>query len=107
MESPQKLSVSPPTTIEGIGIHLGYINKGIEALNTKVDTMATNTVTRQEFGEHLKHDEDHETRIRVIEKNLSDQETDISNIQTTIKVWGVALGAFLSVLEIVLHIYIK
>ena len=57
-----------PTNMEGIAIHLSYINKALNDLNKKMDAVQASTVTREEWIMHLKKDEDHEQRIRELEK---------------------------------------
>ena len=68
MESQNKIAI--PTTIEGIAVHLEYMSKSIAEINQKMDLVQNNTVNRSEWTDHLKRDEDHEARIRVIEQDL-------------------------------------
>lgn len=96
-----------PTTIEGIAIHLGYIGEKLKSLDDKMTTLAINSVNRDEWNNHLKRDEDHETRLRGLETKIGEQETEISNIITTIKVWGSAATIGLALLEIALRFLIK
>ena len=103
----QQEQIAVPTTIEGIAIHLGYISRNLADLNKKMDTIQSNTVNRDEWGQHLKKDEDHEARIRLLEKSVADKETEISNIFTTMKVWGIALGVFWSLIEVGLRFILK
>ncbi len=68
METPTPEQV--PQTVEGIAIHLSYINKNLDKLNIKMDLMQTNTVNREEWNEHLKQVGDIEMRLRNVEKYL-------------------------------------
>jgi hypothetical protein len=88
-----------PATIDGIAIHLSYISKNINELNRKMDVIQQNTVARDEWNVHLKRDEDHENRIRLLETEDGNRKTEISNILTTMKVWGVALSALWMIIE--------
>lgn len=94
-----------PTTSEGIGIHLSYISKGMLELNKKFDAIQSNTVNRNEWLDHLKIDADHEARIRLCEAATSDLKTNISDINTTIKVWGIAIGGFFTLFELGLRFF--
>ena len=94
MEPVEKITV--PSNIEGVAIHLGYINKNLEDLNVKMTAMQSTTVSRAEWNVHLLQNEDHEARIRATEKA-------VQGLQTMIKVWGSALGLGLAILEIALR----
>lgn len=85
---PQDISIENPQTLREVGIHLGTFSRQLEdikitekqhhldnqtannAILKKLDDMQSSYVTRTEFSEHEKRDEDHENRIRAIEKNM-------------------------------------
>ncbi len=81
-----ELPVNLPNNIEGVNIHLSYIRKDIDSLSKKIDEISSSFVTNQEFQEHLKADEDHEARIRLLQE-----------FQDTLmgKIWGVGIVASL------------
>ncbi len=70
MESSSDQPLAIPTTTEGIAIHLGYISRNLAELNKKMDAVQNSTVGRDEWANHLKADEDHEARIRILEQNM-------------------------------------
>lgn len=57
----------PPIESDGMNIHLSYIRRDIDQINTKIDRLTSGYVTRVDYDEHLKQDEDHEKRIRLLE----------------------------------------
>ena len=99
-----------PPTAEGISIHLSYIRNDLAELNKKMDSVAQNTVSRQEWADHIKRDDDHEARIRANATAVNAQTTEISNIKTQIKTWGIALGVFFTVMQVIIQValsYVK
>lgn len=69
------------TGSDGIAIHLSYIRRDIDEIkntqtknNTEIkqaiQTLQNAYVTRVDYNEHLKTDEDHEKRIRILERAL-------------------------------------
>ncbi len=74
METPDT-SAQIPNTIEGMAIHLSYLRRDSTASNVKMDAvirklddLANIYVSNETFRDHLKADEDHENRIRLIEE---------------------------------------
>lgn len=76
-------SLPPPISDnnDAVSIHLSYIRRDIlDIKNTQNESnvefrkeftdLKNGFVSRTDFDEHLKADEDHEQRIRVIEKSL-------------------------------------
>jgi len=85
---------------DGVSIHLSYIRRDIdemkqtslksyENINSKLDELKNGYVTVNEFTEHLKADEDHEQRIRVIETFMN---TLIGKMVVSGSVGGVVVG---------------
>lgn len=83
MNDSNKNENPPPVGLDsdGVAIHLSYIRRDIDEIksnqsknNTEIKTAITNLqnsyITRVDFDNHLKTDEDHETRLRVIEENM-------------------------------------
>lgn len=40
-----------PTTIKEVGIHIGYMNKNLEAINKKLDSMSETYATKEDHDE--------------------------------------------------------
>lgn len=72
MDNPETKKVTVPATMEGIAIHIGYMNKHLESLDTKMSEIAGNAVTRDEWIANVKAHDDHEARIRKIEAVCDD-----------------------------------
>lgn len=88
--------IVPPTDISGVAIHLSYLRKDISNLSRQVESMGVKFVTATDFAEHIKTDDDHESRIRAME-------SIVGGIKTTMKVWGTVGGVALALLEVGLH----
>lgn len=96
-----------PTTIEGIGIHIGYINKSLKELTEKMDRIAHNMVNRDEWIEHLKWNSALDVRLAKHEEKQAETEIAMSNIKTTVYVVGVILGGLFTLLQFVLPYLIR
>lgn len=81
METQQKIPAPVDTGNDTVSVHLSYIRRDIDQIRTDltknsqevkgaIDELRNAYVTRTDFSEHEKKDEDHETRIRTIEKTL-------------------------------------
>lgn len=86
VEPIDKIPAPVKSTESATALHLSYIrrdvdqqridnnrafeklDRSISEINSKLDTMQLGFVTRSEFADHIKIDDDHENRIRVIEK---------------------------------------
>lgn len=79
----ESLKIPAPIDTGGdsVSVHLSYIRRDIDQIRTDltknsqevkgaIDELRNAYVTRQDYNEHLKADEDHENRIRIIEKNM-------------------------------------
>lgn len=97
--------IAVPTTTEGIAIHLGYISKNLSELNKKMDSVAANTVNREEWNSHLKSFGDHEARIRDLEGKDGEKTTAITTLNTTIKVWGSAILVIWALIDFALKYF--
>ncbi len=95
-----KAETPPITDFGSMNIHLSYLrrdvtdlkadtNKSFEEIKKTLNTIGSNYVTVFDFAEHLKLDEDHEKRIRALERYS----------------W-IAVGA-LAVLQLVLKFFLK
>ncbi len=64
--------VPPPIdhTNDSTSVHLSYIRRDIDTINAKLDNLTNGYVTKADFEEHQKIDQDHEERIRTIEQEL-------------------------------------
>ncbi len=70
MTETNDLPIQPPTDLAGVAIHLSYLRRDMQNLSGKIDGISQTFVTMLDFKEHQKADEDHEERIRVLEKAL-------------------------------------
>lgn len=97
-EQPETTAAAP--NIEGMGIHISYIRRDLESMNKKLDTLINTFVSSAEFADHLKADEDHENRIRILESFAS---------TLTGKMLGAAavLGAAFGIATIIISNYWK
>lgn len=68
-------------SVDSVNVHLSYIRRDVDmvnaklsqmeqALTDKIDEVGNAYVSRVDFNEHLKVDEDHENRIRSLERAL-------------------------------------
>lgn len=55
---------------EATAVHLSYIRRDIVDIKTQLTDLKGAYVTRVDYNEHLKAAEDHEQRIRGLEKDL-------------------------------------
>ena len=78
------LSIESPATLREVGIHLATLSRKMDRVDSKLDAMLNVYVTRADFEEHLKIDEDHESRLRSIE----DSRSKIIGIATAVGVGG-------------------
>ena len=85
-----------PMTIEGIAIHLSYISQNLTKLNENIVLLQGNTVTREEWTQHLARDEDHENRIKVLETTV-----------TKLWAYGTAVIFIIGLLEVLIKILWK
>ena len=99
--------IAAAKTLDGVNIHLGFIVQtmaemkvDIKETKNQVQSLKDSFITSSVFSEHLKSDEDHEDRIRVIEKfqeNLSG------------RIWGIGgtVAAACSILSVIISHYWK
>lgn len=77
----KKIPAPVSTATDGVAIHLSYIRRDIDEIKANqiksgnevkeaISRLQDAYVTRVDFDEHEKRDEDHEIRIRSIEKNV-------------------------------------
>ena len=76
-------STQPPTTIEGVGIHLVYLTKSVEELKTEIKAMRENQVP---ISVHLAFKEDVEAKLEKHSERLESLELSRE------KVWGIWLA---------------
>lgn len=103
----------PPVTLDsdGIAIHLNYIRRDIdeikvnqkansEAVQSAFNDLKNGYVSRLDFNEHIKQDEDHETRIRGLQ-------TFQDNL--TGRMWGIGVlsGLVMGVISLLVGHYWK
>ncbi len=62
--------VVAPTDVGGMSIHLSYIRRDIDEIKGGIKDLKNSYVSRVDFDEHLKIDEDHEERLRTIEQSM-------------------------------------
>lgn len=79
-EDKQKSPALIPSMNEATNVHLAYIRRDIDEIKSTLSTLTSGYVTRIDFDEHLKTDEDHESRLRMLEKSYE----GIQNIKSTI-----------------------
>ena len=104
-DTPKKLI---PSTMEGIAIHLGYMNDHLNSLDKKMDAVAGNTVNRDEWMNHLKRDEDHEARIRFLESKIEEQKSQIESYEIVRKlVYGCVALILSAVIGAIVYLVVK
>ncbi len=63
-----------PTPLEvnsdRMSVHFSYLRRDIDEIKASLKILSVGFVSRTDFEEHLKADEDHESRIRSLEKNM-------------------------------------
>lgn len=62
--------IPPPIASDGMNIHLSYVRRDIDEIKAILKDMKSGYVTRSDFDDHLGVANDHELRIRIIEKNM-------------------------------------
>lgn len=77
-----------------VGIHLSYIRQSIAKIEGTLSEMKSVYVSRSEYDEVKKIQEDHESRIR-------DNSTNITKVMT----WGSALVVGASILQFIISSY--
>ncbi len=85
---------APEVTKDPLSVHLWYMRKDIGEIKNTLSTMRDGFVTRTDFEEHLKADEDHEERIRTIEK---DKETDRQYFNELINKVNVKIATYIGI----------
>lgn len=87
------VTIPDAKTMDGVNIHLGFIAKTLERLeNTqkatdeKIGAIQSSFVPFNIFSEHLKADEDHETRIRANTTEIETVKLDIAEQVSKINV---------------------
>lgn len=92
MDTPE-ITTSPPISEnnDGISIHLSYLRRDVSDIKITLNKLEGNYVTQNDFKEHLKADDDHEQRIRSLEKALWKYVGFSSAISAILAVGGSAL----------------
>lgn len=67
-DSQSSTNLPPPEMSADPSVHLWYMRRDIGEIKNTLSKMENNFVTQNDFKEHLKADDDHEQRIRNIEK---------------------------------------
>lgn len=67
----EKPLIPPPVSSDNdaVSIHLSYIRRDIFDIRQTLTDMRNAYVTRSDYEEHLKADDDHEERIRSLERS--------------------------------------
>jgi hypothetical protein len=92
--------VPTPGNIGELSTHFSYLRRDVDELKTLIKDQKNGYVNRTDFEDHLKIDEDHEKRIRLLEQIASD-------IPTLKKVVYGAVGLILTlVLAAVIYLVI-
>lgn len=81
----------PPEISADPSVHLWYMRRDIGEIKNTLSKMENNFVTQNDFKEHLKADDDHEQRIRSLEKALWKYVGFSSAISAILAVGGSAL----------------
>lgn len=66
----EKNKIPPPIEADGMNIHLSYIRRDVDEIKIILKDIKSDYVTRDDFAEHAKIVQDHEIRIRTLEKNM-------------------------------------
>lgn len=64
-----------PGNIGELTTHFSYLRRDVDEIKNAVKDLKNGYVTRLDFDEHLKADDDHEKRIRTIESLVQDVAT--------------------------------
>lgn len=67
--------VTSPGNIGELATHFSYLRRDVDEIKTGFKDLKNGYVTRIDFEEHLKTDEDHENRLRMLETSLNDIST--------------------------------
>lgn len=68
MEDKPKIPL--PIETEGMNIHLSYIRRDVDQILVTLKDLKKDFVSRADFDEHTEVTKDHETRIRLLERNM-------------------------------------
>lgn len=90
-----KPNLPPPEISADPSVHLWYLRRDIGEIKVTLNKLENNYVTQKDFEDHLKADEDHEQRIRSLEKALWKYIGFSSAISAVVSVAGAALIQFL------------
>lgn len=130
MDSKEEITLESPATLREVGIHLKSVNEKIDRIENnqirraemetkhfdeiqeRFDQLNNSFIGRAEFSKHLERDEDHEARIRLLEKNheitkeemmkrIGTVSTEVVKISTMIKTWGTFGALIVLVLQII------
>ncbi len=87
----------PPVEHSGdsTAVHLSYIRRDIDTINSKLDALTNQYVTRLDYDEHLKVDADHEDRIRTLEETQWKKSAYSSIISSAITAGGFIVVQYL------------
>ena len=105
MNDQSKNEIAEAKTLDGVNIHLGFISQtmtemkqDIKETKAQIASIKDSFITSSVFADHIKIDEDHETRIRANRsdidglRSLIDQKVDGIKIRIAWYV-GLATGA--------------
>jgi hypothetical protein len=96
MTEPAK--IPPPIENGGMNIHLSYIRRDVDEIKVTLKDLKNSYITQEEFTEHVKIADDHESRIRTLEES-------VTSTLSMIKTWGMIGGVILGGMQIVEIVY--
>ncbi len=95
MEQNLETPVQAPTDIAGVAIHLSYLRRDMQIMTSKLDGLSNNFASKEDlnsteknsvarFSENKALIDDHEIRLRIVEKFVNN---------LTGRMWGIGIAA--------------